>query len=144
MPLTRVQAEVILVSRLGGLLRAANMAVTVVGTNANLDEPFAWALQAMGEDFTVSVSDVELADIADTDIPCFLDFAELRTLEDISGNLAFMMPLDKWGSKKAVLMTEHVAKKIERVKSRLSEFCGWGDQQEPAFGRVDLNFLEHG
>jgi hypothetical protein len=88
MTLTRAQAETILVRRVGGLLSAAGLAVTTAGSNADLNDPLAWAIGQAGG--TVSdrsaVVDADLVTVSGDDQ--LLDLAELRALETVAGNLA--------------------------------------------------------
>ena len=89
MTVTRANIESILVQRTGALMTFAGYAVTVAGSNANLNDPIGYALRQVG--YSVAsialVVDADLATIDSDDIDQILDIAELRTLENISGNL---------------------------------------------------------
>ena len=89
MALTRVVAETILVNRLGPMMAVAEMAVTIVGTNGDLDDPLAWATR--GVDGTTAahntVTDAELALVATADFDDLMTLAEWRTLKNIQGAL---------------------------------------------------------
>lgn len=91
MSLTRAAAESILVKRLGKLLTEAGLdGTTVDGSNADLNDPIGWALRQAG--YTVAdvtaVADSDLVSLATADTDKLLDLAELRALENISGNWA--------------------------------------------------------
>lgn len=80
MSLTRVQAETIVVRRIGRWLSAAKLdGTTVDGTNADLADPLAWAVRQSGGTVTdpTDPGDADLASIADDRL---LDLAELRAL----------------------------------------------------------------
>ena len=85
MALTRANCEAILVARLKLLLEAAGLAVTVTGTNADLNDPICVALREMGESVAdiSDVADTDLDGVVETDFNELLDRVELRTLETI-------------------------------------------------------------
>lgn len=87
MALTRVIAETILVKRLGPLMAVAEMAVTIIGTNADLDDPLAWATRGVGGATAAhnTVTDAELALIALADYDDLMLLAEYRTIQNIIG-----------------------------------------------------------
>lgn len=87
---TRAQVETVLIRRAGKLLTAAGLdGVTRTGANADLADPIGYALRQCG----YSVADVsdpttaEVAAVDEADIDKVLDIAELRTCENIAGNL---------------------------------------------------------
>jgi hypothetical protein len=59
---------------------------TITGANSSLDDPMATALEGMNFSHSEPVIDADLVQVSDS-IPEFLDRAELRTLENIAGNL---------------------------------------------------------
>lgn len=89
MALTRETAEIILVKRLGPMMEVAEMAVTIVGANADLNDPLAWATR--GVDGTTAthhtVTDAELALVSSADYDDLMTLAEWRTLKNIQGAL---------------------------------------------------------
>lgn len=90
MALTRVQFETILINRCGKQLTAAGLdGTTVDGANADLNDPLGYAIRQAGGSVAdlSSVADADLATFAASDYDKLFDFAEYRTLENISGNL---------------------------------------------------------
>lgn len=90
MILTRAQAEAVLVNRCGPFLEAAGLAVTTVGTNADLDDILRRTLALMGyAPTTIVTADADLIDLSTSAlIEEFLDRAEVRALETCQGRLA--------------------------------------------------------
>jgi hypothetical protein len=87
---TRAQVETVLIKRAGKLLTAAGLDGTShVGANADLADPIGYALRTCG--FTVAdisnPTTAEVTSVSNADIDKLLDIAELRTCENISGNL---------------------------------------------------------
>jgi hypothetical protein len=85
--LTRANVEAILIRRCGRLLTAASLdGTTVNGSNADLSDPIASAVTALGGTVAsrVAVADADVATVAD--VEALLDVAELRTLETALGN----------------------------------------------------------
>src|SRR5690242_14586451 len=89
MSLTRANIETILVKRCGPLMTAAGMATTVLGSNADLNDPIGYAVRKAGGSVTsfVAVADADIAGVDELGYDQLLDLAELRTLETILGNL---------------------------------------------------------
>lgn len=89
MALTRAIAAQILVKRLGPMMTVADMAVTILGANADLNDPLAWAIR--GVDGTTAahntVTDAELALIASAKYDDLMALAEWRLLQNIQGAL---------------------------------------------------------
>ena len=89
MAVTRANVETVLVARLGPLMTKAGMdGTTADGTNTDLADPIAWGLRQAG----YSVADITNPTTAEValaldDIDEVVDLAELRTLENILGNL---------------------------------------------------------
>jgi hypothetical protein len=90
MTTTRSDIETLLVSRLSGWLTSAGMAVTIVGSNASLNDPIGWAIRQVGGSVVspalVTTTDVQTVVAADLDK--LIDLAELRTLEAILANFS--------------------------------------------------------
>ncbi len=88
MSLTRAKVEQELVVRCRPLLTAAGMAITYGGTNASLNSSIGYAIRKLNGTTTdpLSVTDTDVATVADDDFDALFDVAELRTLETILGN----------------------------------------------------------
>lgn len=138
MTVTRANLESILVRRAGPLMEAADMAVTVVGTNADLNDPIGFGIRASGG--TVAdpslVTDADVATVSTSYFDLFLDRCELRLLENILGNLAMVDITAGPRSEKLSQLAEQVRHKIANIKARLEGQC-----EPDTFG---LNFAEHG
>lgn len=87
MTITRANAESELVARASRKMQLVGMAVTVVGSNADLQSPLAAALRKMGLTASNPVTDANLAALTDSQVDEFYDRAELRLLENIRGNI---------------------------------------------------------
>lgn len=87
MALTRIEAETILVSRVGPLMAVVKMAVTIVGTNADCSDPLAWATRQVGGSTAAhnTVTDAELALVASTEYDNLMTLAEYRLVKNILG-----------------------------------------------------------
>ena len=138
MAVTRANLESILVSRDGPLMEAAGMAVTVVGTNADLNDPIGYGIRASGG--TVAdpslVTDTDVGTVSLTYFDLLLDRSELRLLENILGNLALVDITAGPRSEKLSQLAEQVGRKIKWLKEQLAVVS------EP--GTFDLDFAEHG
>lgn len=143
MALTRAQAEVILVDRLGPMMSKAGMAVTFAGSNADLVDPLGWAIRRMG--YTVAtfgaVTDADLASVATADIDQLLDLAEYRTLLNISGNIALVDT--KVGSREEKLsqLVPQIRELIRIRWTQLEEEYGVGTPSLEG-GVIGLDFME--
>lgn len=139
MALTRANAEFLIVAELSGLLTAADMAVTVAGSNANLNGPIGKALLRMGHTVTdlTSVTDADVAQVADADHAEFVNRMELFTLETILG---WLDDVDiKVGPRSESL--SQLAKQAERKAERLRE---WIDSRHNIeAGYITRTFAEH-
>lgn len=126
MAVTRAQVEAILVSRLGPLLTKAGMDTTTIGSNSDLNDPIGWALRQ--NSYTVTdisdVTDTDLASLVTDDIDKMLDFAELRTLESILGNLALVDV--KVGSRAENLsqLAKQLETRIDKLTKKLEDTYG--------------------
>lgn len=90
MSITRIEIEQVVARRLGGFLAEAGMDALQDGVNPWLTDPLRWALSMLGyatASFT-SVTDDDLAPVADGHVEALLDLCELRMLESIQTNLA--------------------------------------------------------
>lgn len=141
MAITRVTGETVIVKRLGPLMTAAGMAVTIVGTNADLNDPLAWATRALGHSTAsvATVTNAELASVAAADYDNFLDLAEYRTLQNILGALDDVDIVVGPRSEKLSQLAEQAQKKLDRLEKRLGSLI---DPMEA--GYITLEFAQHG
>lgn len=143
MSLTRANVETILVRRCGSLLTAAGLdGTTLDGTNVDLNDPIGYALREMGytvDDIT-AVADADVSSAANYDK--LLDLSELRTLENIQGNLD---EVDiTLGPRKEALgqLPTRLEKRIERLEAKVRKVYGIGVGTITA-GVIKLDFAEH-
>lgn len=89
MALTRAQIETVLIARCGGKMTVAGLdGATHDGNNADLADPISAALFEMGYQLDLgTVTDSVLSIVEGNRISEFLDRAERRCLENISGNI---------------------------------------------------------
>lgn len=141
---TRANAEVILVKRLSGLMGKAGMAVTFAGSNADLNDPLGWALRELGlpvSDIT-AVTSAEVEQVGTTALDEFLSFAELRTLENILGNLTGVDT--KLGSRSESLsqLARQVQSRLDKLTQRLQDAYGY-NAPSLEMGLLSNDFAEH-
>ncbi len=140
MTFTRANAEQELVGRASGKMAAAGLAVTVVGTNADLNAPMLSAFRKMGvEPGSQVVSDTDFTLLESSQLDEFLDRAELRLLENILGNLDLTDV--SIGPRRESLgqIAEQTEKAINRVSARIAKEYGAGVAGLTA-DYIDLNF----
>lgn len=141
MALTRANVEFLLVARVGPLLTAAGLAVTVAGANADLNGPIGSALRAL--DYTVAsavlVADADVAAVTDAETNEFLDLATLFTLEAILENLDDVDLTVGPRSEKFSQLAEQIERRIERLRSILGL-----DMVTPESQHITLQIAEHG
>ena len=77
-----MQAETVLVNRVGGFMSTAGLPTTKTGTNSALDDPMAFSLRTLNitPASLTTVTDADLTTIDATNVDQFLDVAEWRTL----------------------------------------------------------------
>ena len=142
MTLTRANAEVELVGRAKGKMELVGMAVTVVGTNADLNGPLASALRKMGiaPASPITVTDTDLANLTDADIDEYLDRAELRLLENIHRNYTLVDIKSGPQDEKLSQIAAQLEKAIETLSAKIrSEYGDTGANSSFAVGvtRID-------
>lgn len=84
--ITRANLEAEIVSRIGAWMTNAGLAVTIAGSNADLNGPIGWAIRVSGG-ATASpalVTDADVATLGDAYYDQLVDLAQLRTLESIA------------------------------------------------------------
>ena len=96
MTTTRTQAETLLIKRVGPLLEAVDLdSETIQGDNKDLNGPIGWALRQLEISVSdpTSVSDTDMASLADADLDHFLDLAELRVMETVLNSALSLVDL---------------------------------------------------
>ena len=144
MTITRDNVEAILVQRCGKLLAAADMdGTTIAGTNASLNDPIGWSTRRLGYPVAnlTSVSNADLASVADEEVDQLLDLAELRTLQNIEGNLDDVDISANGRSESLGQLVKQVQTRLERVKAAIEKEYGTGLGTLSA-GVVELDFME--
>ena len=142
MTLTRANAETELVSRTKGKMELVGMAVTVVGTNADLNGPLSTALRKMGlaPASPITVTDTDLANLTDADIDEYLDRAELRLLENIHRNYTLVDiksgPQDEKLSQLAAQLEKSIELLSAKIKSEYGD-SGAGSSFSVGVTRID-------
>lgn len=144
MSITRVNLETELVTRSHGYLENVGMAVTNVGTNADLNGPIGYAIRQSGG--TVAspslVADSDLSSFEASDIDKLADIAEYRLLLNIKR---------QWGkvdikagqlSQSLSQFADQLDKDIAALKDDLITSYGYGVASLSA-GVIDLDFAEH-
>lgn len=141
---SRTQVETLLVKRCGGYMSKASMAVTYVGSNADLDDPMGWALRQL--DYSVAdpttVTTAEVAEVSTDDFDQFLDLAELRTLENVYGQLAVNDASVGPRSENLSQLARQVAQRMQRLENRLETLYGFGIAALE-MGVIEDNFVQH-
>jgi len=144
MSLTRANVEFIMVADTSPLLTQAGMAVTVAGANADLNNPIGKAVNDMG--YTVSspvlVTDVDVAQVTDTQQYEFLAVAQLHTLEAIASHLDDTDITVGPRTEKLSQLVAQVERKIKRLREELEDLYGFG-LSTLSFGVLTQNFGEH-
>lgn len=85
MTTTRANVEAAIVADLGAWMAAAGLAVTIVGTNASLNNPIGWAIRMSGGTTAAPalVTDADVATVSTSYYDQLIALAELKTLEAI-------------------------------------------------------------
>lgn len=143
MAITRAQAETILVRRAGSLMSEAGLAVTIAGSNADLNDPIGWAVRQLGLTVATitSVADSDLSGVSADDYDQFLDLAEYRLLQNISGNLAVTDLEVGPRNEKLDQLVNRLEQRITRKKAQLQQDYGFGLGSLTA-GVISLGFME--
>ncbi len=144
MALTLANVELLIVARTSGWLTKAGMAVTTIGAagqNADLNDPIGYGIiEADGSLLSrVLLVDADVATVDSADEDKMLDIAELRTLQNIQGNLALVDTKIGPRDEKLGQLLSALEKLLERKEERIDNLYGVG---LPAldYGTIDLNF----
>jgi hypothetical protein len=137
MSLTKAKISTIIVSRCGAKMTAAGM------NSSNLDDPIGWALRRVGitpADIT-SITDSDLTAVPVDDYDKLLDLAELRTLENVSGNLT-LTDITAGPQRQALnQIVDQVEKAISRLIEKIQRNYGVGAAVLET-GSISLGFQE--
>ena len=142
MAITRVQAETLLVKRLGPLMTAAAMdGATVDGTNADLNDPLGRAVRRLSGTVAdpTSVADADLATVSSENTDALLDLAELRALNSVLGNLTLVDTRVGPREQKYDQLRQAVRARIGRLEQALGDHLA----AELVAGVVEMDFAEH-
>lgn len=144
MSLTRAQAEAILVQRIGGWLTNASLPVTIVGSNAALNDPLGYGIRIAGGTVTsyALVADADLLTVADADLDMLLDVAELRALESVLSNFALVDAKAGPVEAKSSQFADRLMKVIDRLRAQLAIRYGIESALQLQAGMISLNFTE--
>lgn len=139
MAITRAQVEASVVGRLRGKMALVGFAVTTTGSNADLNDPIAVALRKMGKPASNPVGDGDLSSLSGVELDELLDRAELRTLQNIAGNLTLVDV--SVGPRRESLgqLGGQIEKQIESLSRFIEREFGPG-AQELAGGIIDLGY----
>jgi hypothetical protein len=138
MTYTRANVETELVSRAGKRMALVSMAVTVVGSNADLNGPIGTALRKMGLTASNPVTDTDLSAVTDDQIDELFDRAELRVLQNILGNSDFSTWSTGPRSESASNITAELVGAIQRLEAHIQR--AYGDGATLSYGNLAGNF----
>jgi len=144
MAITRANAEVVLIRRVGALLTAADLdGTTVDGTNVDLNDPCAFALRQLGHTVSsaVLVADADMDDLAAADYNAFFDLAELRTKKNVLGNLTLVDITAGPRSERLGQLAEQLRKDIDALQDAIKADYNIGVGTLEA-GIITLDFAE--
>jgi hypothetical protein len=141
MALTLENAQKIIVKRCGRKMTVAGLATTTATANEDLIDPLASALMDMGyqPQSIAAITNTDLAAVEEDRYPELLDRAELRTLENIAGNLDLVNV--SVGPRREDLsdLTTQVEKAIDRLVTKIARLYG---DEILSGGSISLDFQE--
>ncbi len=144
MPLTRAQAETLLVARCGKLLAAVGLdGTTVDGTNAALTDPLAEALRSLeiAPASPAAVTTQDLAGVDDASVPQLLDVAELRALETVLGNWTDPDQTAGQDNRQDLgRLRDSLEKSLARKSARAESLYGYGKDTTVEAGLLTFGF----
>ena len=143
MTITRVALETILVQRCERMLTFVGKAITFVGSNASLSDPIGYAVRQLGYTVAnpVTVADTDLQNIPDADIDQLLDYAELRTLENVMGNMDAVDISNGPEKENFSQVSTTLEKRIKALTEKIAATYGAGIVAET--GNLISNFAAH-
>jgi len=145
MSLSRANIESILIRRCGRMLTACGLdGTTINGSNADLNDPIAWAIKQLGGSVAArtSVADSDIATVAAEDEEALLDLAELRTLESALTNLDATDIRVGDREEKLDQLSKRLESTIARKRSQIQRDHGLGLGTLSA-GVLTLGFQQH-
>ena len=147
MTITRANAEVILIKRIGGLFTDLGLdGTTVDGTNADLNDPIAWALQTLGYGVTdiTNVSDTDLSALETSNYNSFFDLAEYRCLQTALSAASYLVTITV-GPRSEQLnhIADTLGKMIDRKWKAIQEMYGIGLGTFTT-STLEMDFARHG
>ena len=144
MSVTRANVENVLVKRAGALMTKASMdGTTVDGTNEDLADPIAWGLRVAGYT-SADITNPTTAEVAaaEDDIDEVVDYAELRTMENVLGNLDDVDTTVGPRSESLSQLAEQVQKRLDTLLARVKDTYGYGASPLTT-GTITYEFAEH-
>lgn len=145
MIITRAQVETLLLRRCGRRMAFVEFSQTVNGDNADLADPIATALIAMGvmpTDITAP-ADADFATLTDSQTPELLDRSELRLLQNILGNMDAVNISVDGRSEAYGQMTTSLEQVITRLQAKVNaDYAGAGNTLST--GLIIQNFATKG
>lgn len=143
--MTRANAEYSLVKRQGPRMTMVGLAITTAGSNTDLNDPMAMALIAMSLNPASPslITDSDISAITTDEWPQFLDQAELRLLETISGQIDFVDISVGPRSESMSQFSAMVDKAIERLQLRITQQYGVG-LGSLSSGIIQMDFAQKG
>ena len=144
MSLTRAQFETIMIQRIGGWYANVSFPVTIIGSNAALNDPLGYAIRVAGG--TVAsyalVADADLLTVADADLDMLLDVAELRALENVLSNFTLVDAKAGPVEAKSSQFADRLERVIARKRSQIAVRYGIEYSATMQTGVISLNFTE--
>ena len=118
-------------------MTAAGMAITIVGTNADLNDPIGFGIrQAEGiVSDSISVTDTDVASVPSANLDSFLNWCEYRLLKSILGNYDLVDITAGPRGEKLNQLAERVEKRIAELEEELGRLA--------IADTFSLNFAEH-
>jgi hypothetical protein len=117
----------------------AGLAVTTIGSNADLNDPIAVALRKMGKPASNPVVDGDLSSLADVEFDELLDRAALRTLQTLAGPLSLVDVSVGPRRESQGQLSGQIEKQIEQLSRSIEREFGPG-AQELSGGIIDLGY----
>lgn len=141
MAVTRANLESLVVGRVGPLMEAAGLGVSVTGSNSSLAAPLAHATRDVGGTTAdpLTVTTAELAAIATADYDDLFDLSEYRVLETVITNLDDVDITAGPRSEKLSQLVAQVERRLERLDSVMRRLTN-----PLTAGYISLDFVEHG